>query len=101
MTLTHRNCIHEVITTRLIRECLLAFGPDRSINLSLSENTKIKVYKTTIFLLLDMGVKHGLTLREAEGVREQGAKIDTWTLEEKVTWDWNTVQVNICCYNLS
>jgi len=30
VTLTNRNCIHEVITTRLIRECLLAFGPERS-----------------------------------------------------------------------
>jgi hypothetical protein len=37
----------------------------------LSENEKIKVYKTTIFLLLDMGVKHGLTLRETEGVENR------------------------------
>lgn len=28
-----------------------------------------------------MSVKHGLTLREAEGVREEGAKEYTWALE--------------------
>lgn len=84
VTLTNLICIHEEITARLISECLLAFGPQRSILLSslvLSENAKIKVYRTTIFLLLDMGVKHSLTLREAEGVRECGAKEDTWALE--------------------
>jgi hypothetical protein len=71
MILTNQNDIHDQIKSRFLRECLLLFSPKSLSSHLISENLKIKIYKTVILPVVLYGCKTwSLTLREEHRLRD-------------------------------
>jgi hypothetical protein len=85
MTITNQNLIQEEINRRLNlgNAC---YHSDQKLLSShlLSKNIKIRIYKNIILPVVLYGCKTwSLTLRETEGVSEQGAEEKIWIKERE------------------